>query len=129
MPLDISLTNYNPKTARYNLSIGATGDVFFDETQAYAVQTAIVCRRNGYWADQTIGSRLYTLQNLTRRTPGQAIAMANDALDFLVRLNLINPNPSASSKVVQANNGLNGLGLDVAYSTPGGPQPPQKFSL
>lgn len=129
MPLDLALTDagYNGKTARYGFSRAnnGTGDVLFDQTQAYAVMTSIACKKNRYWADATHGSDLSDLKSVTRYTPSptpsQAVAMALDALVPIEpgAQNLITANPTASARVV-ALNGLAALELDVSWNTPGG---------
>lgn len=131
MPLDLALTDagYNGKTARYGFSRAnnGTGDVLFDNTQAYAVMGSVACKKNRYWADSTHGSDLSNLKTITRftpsPTPSQAVAMALDALVPLEpgAQNLITANPTARAKRI-ALNGLAALELAVSWSTPGGQQ-------
>ncbi len=117
MPLDIALTNYNQQNGRYNFALDpVSGDVMFDETQAYPVMTAVMCTRYAYWAARLLGSLLFTVKNLTSRTPSQATAAINDALQAL-QPDLIKPGP-----VVQAvpGPGRFQLSADVWWTTPAG---------
>lgn len=123
---DIALTNYNQHTGRYNLALNAAGnDVAFDATLAYAVQTAAGCVKNAWWADPLLGSDLSTLKHLTSRTPQQASSMVLEALDPLVRANLIlSPTVQPPQKVLTF---VNTLSIDLVWTTPGGAQ--QKGSI
>lgn len=121
MSLDLALTNRDARTGRYNFARAANGDVAFDSTQAYAVMTAVECRRNAYWADRTIGSLLFLLRNLTSKTPSDAEASIQDALLPLVVLHMIAANPRA---VANPGRGAasNALFADVYWALPSGQQ-------
>jgi phage gp46-like protein len=125
--LDIQLTNYNQRTGRYNLAVGPGSDVQFDDTQAYAVQTAVGCIRGAWWADDTVGSRLSQLQSLTTRTAATAAAVVQEALDPLVSAGKI------LEPVVQPPQAIRGfanvLSIDADYSTPGGTKQKAAFRL
>jgi hypothetical protein len=120
---DIALTlaNYNQHTGRFNLPLNAAGnDVVFDDTQAYAVQTAAGCIKGGYIFDPLLGSDLNKLKHLTSRTPQQATSMILEAMDPLVRANKIQtPQVSPPQKVLSF---VNALSIDMFWNTPGGAQ-------
>jgi phage gp46-like protein len=128
LPLDLALTNYNARTCRYNFARGANGDVAFDQTQAFAVMSSCLCKRNGYWADANFGSDLDTLRNMTSRTPSQAQAMTADAVQPLVDQKLITgvqvgAVAAASSGAIGASGNPaagNQLDVDLNWATPGG---------
>lgn len=126
--LDISLTNYNQRTGRYNLATTIAGDVQMDDTQAYAVQTAVGCVRGAWWADVTVGSDLSRLRSLTSRTPAAATTMVQEALDSLVALGKIAADPVVSPPQV-VKGFSNALSIDVAYTTPGGAEHGAAFQL
>lgn len=125
--LDISLTNYNQRTGRYNLAVGPDSDVRFDDTQAYAVQTAVGCIREAWWADDTVGSRLSQLQNLTSRTAASAAAVVQEALDPLVSAGKIVDPIVQPPQAVRSF--ANSLIVDLDYTTPGGTQQKAAFRL
>lgn len=123
---DITLANYSQKTGRYGLAQNAFGDVAMDGTQAYAVQTAVGCIKDAWWADTTLGSDLSTLKQITSRTPQQATTMVQEALDPLVKLNKISPNPTVNPPEVVLGY-ANSLSIDMEWTTPGGS--PQQGSV
>ena len=132
MPLDIALLQqgYNQRIGRYGFSVasGPGGDVMFDSTQAYAVMTAVACDK-GWWADRTLGSNLGLIKNLTSRTPSIAEAEALDALRPLEQLNQISSGSTATASKAFNSSGLNTLGVDLSWTTPGNNLQPQRASV
>jgi hypothetical protein len=104
-----------------------THDVVFDDTEAHAVVTASVEERGSWAFDPTHGSDLHELVSVTSRTPSQAEAMESDALDALVRQNVIEADPAISATVRRGD--ANSLELDVAWTTPGGLKSSQKVTV
>lgn len=117
--LDIALGNRSESTGRFNFVRAANGDVSFDETQAHAVMTNCLERRNGYWANPNHGSLIWQLQSLTSRTPSQAQAMVLDALQFLEANGAIT---NVKVQATAAKNPIGGglLGVTVSWTTPSG---------
>lgn len=115
-------SGYNQKTGRYGFSWAAVagGDVLFDETQAYAVMTAVACQRRGYWVDRTFGGDLSAVRNIGRGTPSQVESAALDAMTALEAANLIK-SPTARAYAIASNLGIqNAMAVDVSWTTPGG---------
>ncbi len=84
---DLALTNQDPVTGLWSFDWDETGNPRFDDTEAHRVGSLLAEHRAtpgspGYIFDEdgTRGSRLYTLREQRRSTPGQAIAYAREAL-------------------------------------------------
>ncbi len=111
--------NRRESSGRFNFVQGTDGDVSFDDTEAHAVLTSSLEDRDSWAFDPQHGSELSTLRSLTTRTPSQAESMEQDALDGLVRANVIAPPTVAASGRVDSD-GVARLNLDVRWTTPGG---------
>lgn len=125
---DITLGNRSEATGRYNFVIGADGDVSFDDTEAHAVMTSIIEHQGSYWADANHGSKLYTLKNVSSRTPSQAEAMVHDGLQSLEDAKTID----AAATVVNATTVRGAVGrldIDVSWATPAGARGRQKTGI
>lgn len=115
--MDISLGNQNATSGCFNFVRGADGDVQFDDTEAHAVMTSVIERKNSYWADRSHGSNLYKLRSLTTRTPSQAVAEALDAVQSLEDTFAIQ---QARAEAAVAKGKLNRLNLDVSWKNGSG---------
>ena len=113
--MDITIGNRSQATGRFNFVRGEDGDVAFDETEAHAVMTSVIEKRGSYWADPEHGSDLFTLKNLTTRTPSQAEAMALEAVLPLEEANAIS-NVAARARAVRDTGRLE---LELAWQAPG----------
>jgi phage gp46-like protein len=113
--LALRADGYNALVSRYGFSRDpATGDVYFDTTQAYGVMNSGICRKNGYWADPNHGSELWTLRNQSSRTPSQAEAMLLEAEQPLVDAHLI------EQPTIAARGQDSRLFTDLDWNTPAG---------
>lgn len=130
MALDLALTDdgYNQRVGRYGFTKDAvTGDVAFDETQAFAVMTSVACRRKRYWANVQHGTDIGDLKNVTQLTPSptpsQAQAQALSGMTPLADAGLIT-NPQASATLIPGVTGKRSvLSLSVSWNLPGSTQP------
>ena len=114
--MDITIGNRNELSKRFNFVRGADGDVSFDDTEAHAVITSVIEHRRSYWVDPNHGSELFTLKNLSSRTPSQAEAMTIDSVAQLEADSVI-VNPQATAAAVRS---LGRLTIDLSWTTPSG---------
>ena len=120
--MDISLDDRarNPATGRYGIfKDPKTGDVSFDDTEAFAVMSSALCDRGGYYFDFQHGSDLFALRSLTSRTPSQAEAMVLDAEQPIVNARII-AQPTAAATADRRNGRLR---IDLNWTTPTGSRP------
>lgn len=120
--MDITLGQRDDNTGRFNFVIDPiTRDVSFDDTEAHAVMTSAAEDLGSYWADETHGSELSQISNITAATASQAEAAVLAAELQLEQQNKI-ANVVATASTGN-HNGLGVLGVDLSWTVPGNTTP------
>jgi hypothetical protein len=77
-PLDVALVPSPTTEGRLTFQWDASGDLVFDDSQAYSVLVTVVARKGQYRFDRTLGTLLYTVTQDRRSTSSQLAAYAAD---------------------------------------------------
>lgn len=98
-PLDVTLVPSPRRLGKMTFAWTEDGDLAFDGTQAFAVLTSVVCKKDHYRWDGELGTRLYQVREDRRSTGARMRAAARDGGDQCIAEGLIQEfNPTAEKR-------------------------------
>jgi hypothetical protein len=89
LPLDVALVDSATSPGRLTFQWDKSGDLVFDNSQAYAVLVTVCSNKGRYRPDRNFGTLLYTIVHDTSATGSQLSAAGNDGLQQAAQGNLI----------------------------------------
>lgn len=78
---DVTLVPSARRPGKLTFAFDESGDLRFDDSQAYAVLTSVVCKKDHYRFDGAFGTRIYQIKQDRSTTGSQLAAAARDGGD------------------------------------------------